>query len=137
MSVIIRFLGATPLSSDIRRPLISIIQQICMLYHLIPSSRVQDSTATEDLKEILQNLFIQIPASEQLILLFDSIDQLQINDYNCEKWLPINYPPNIKCILSTIPVVTEGIGEQKVEYKILDGLISLFPDDSNRNQGIR
>src|SRR6202041_487041 len=102
VSVIIRFLGATPLSSDIRRPLISIIQQICMLYHLTPSSPVQDSTSIEDLKEILHNLFTQVPIGEQLILLFDSIDQLQVKDYNCEKWLPINYPPNIKCILSTM-----------------------------------
>jgi hypothetical protein len=116
------------LSSDIRRPLISIIQQICILYHLTPSSPVQDSTTIKELKQILQNLFTQIPSNEQLILLFDSIDQLQVEDYNCEKWLPINYPPNIKCILSTIPVITEGIGEQKVEYKILDGLISLFTD---------
>ncbi|CAF3802489.1 unnamed protein product [Rotaria sordida] len=128
VSIIIRFLGATPLSSDIRRPLMSIIQQICILYHLTLSSPVQDSTTIEELKKILQNLFTQIPNNEQLILLFDSIDQLQVEDYNCEKWLPINYPPNIKCILSTIPVITEGNGEQKIEYKILDGLISLFPD---------
>ncbi|CAF4735526.1 unnamed protein product, partial [Rotaria sp. Silwood2] len=107
VSIIIRFLGVTPLSSDIRRPLMSIIQQICILYHLAPLSPVQDSTTTEELKTILQNLFMQIPISEQLILLFDSIDQLQVEDYNCEKWLPANYPPNIKCIVSTIPVITE------------------------------
>jgi hypothetical protein len=99
-----------------------------MLYHLTPSSPIQDSIEIEDLKEILQNLFTQIPISGQLILLFDSIDQLQVKDYNCEKWLPINYPPNIKCILSTIPIVTESIGGQKVEYKVLDGLVSLFTD---------
>ncbi|CAF4171236.1 unnamed protein product [Rotaria sp. Silwood2] len=74
VSIIIRFLGVTPLSSDIRRPLMSIIQQICILYHLAPLSPVQDSTTTEELKTILQNLFMQIPISEQLILLFDSID---------------------------------------------------------------
>jgi hypothetical protein len=99
-----------------------------MLYHIIPSSPVQDSTTVEDLKQTLQNLFSQVPTSEQLIILFDSIDQLQVEDYNCEKWLPINYPPNIKCILSTIPMVTQGTGLEKVEYKILDGLVSLFPD---------
>ncbi|CAF4251319.1 unnamed protein product [Rotaria sp. Silwood2] len=128
VSIIIRFLGATPLSSDIRRPLMSIIQQICILYHLMPSSPIQDFTTIEELKTILQNLFMQIPINEQLILLFDSIDQLQVGDYNCEKWLPINYPSNIKCILSTIPVITEDNGEQKIEYKILNGLISLFPN---------
>ncbi|CAF4754750.1 unnamed protein product [Rotaria sp. Silwood1] len=128
ISVIIRFLGATPLSSDIRRPLMSIIQQICTVYHLTPSSLIQDSTTIQELKQILQNLFMQIPIIEQLILLFDSIDQLRVEDYNCEKWLPIHYPPNIKCILSTMPMITEGNGEQKVEYKILDGLQSLFPN---------
>ncbi|CAF4105784.1 unnamed protein product, partial [Adineta steineri] len=128
VSIIIRFLGATPLSSDIRRPLISIIQQICTIYHLTLMTPVQDSTGIEELKEILQNLFTQIPLNEKLILLFDSIDQLQVKDYNCEKWLPVYYPMNIKCILSTIPMIVEGSGEQKVEYKILDGLTSLFSD---------
>ena len=128
MSVIIRFLGATPLSSNIHRPLISIIQQICVVYNLTPLSSPEDFKTLEELKGILQNLLIRIPIDEQLVLLFDSIDQLRVEDYDCEKWLPTTYPPNIKFILSTIPVITTGSGEQEIQYRILDGLTSLFTD---------
>ncbi|CAF4406809.1 unnamed protein product, partial [Adineta steineri] len=101
VSVIIRFLGATPSSSDIRRPLISIIEQICILYHLtVPSN-------FDNVKEILENILLQIPKDEYLILLLDSIDQLQLVDLkNLSKWLPKSFlSSNIKCIFSTIPEI--------------------------------
>jgi len=37
-----------------------------------------------------------------LVILLDSIDQLHSDAYNC-KWLPKQFPPNIKCIVSTLP----------------------------------
>ncbi|CAF1109225.1 unnamed protein product [Adineta steineri] len=101
VSVIIRFLGATPSSSDIRRPLISIIEQICILYHLnVPSN-------FDNVKEILENILLQIPKDEYLILLLDSIDQLQLVDLkNLSKWLPESFlSSNVKCIFSTIPEI--------------------------------
>lgn len=99
VSVIIRFLAATPSSSDIRRPLISIIEQICKIYHL------DKPKTTENIKENLEEVLRNIPKNEQLILLFDSLDQLEINDLkNLSKWLPTEFPlSNIKCIYSTIP----------------------------------
>jgi hypothetical protein len=70
--------------------------------------------------------FTQIPPDEQLILLFDSIDQLQVEDFDFPKWLPLEYSTNIKCILSTIPIISV----KKVEYKILEKLQSLFNDNT-------
>jgi hypothetical protein len=128
--VIIRFLGVTPLSSDIRRPLISIIQQICILYQIELSCSILNSLTIEKLKEQLEYIFTQIPTNEQLILLFDSIDQLQVENYDCSKWLPANYPSNIKYILSTIPLITERKSHtETIEYKILEGLQSFLGDD--------
>jgi hypothetical protein len=98
------------------------IQQICSIYNIKPTSPVHDSTTVQNLKKIFEHILDQIPANEQLILLFDSIDQLQVEYYDCSKWLPMNYPKNIKCIVSTIPVLIEN----KKEYKILEGLKSLF-----------
>ncbi len=118
MSVIIRFLGTTPRSSDVRRPLISIIQQIFIIYNI-------------KLKQILEHILGQIPGNEQLILLFDSIDQLQVEYYDCSKWLPMNYLKNVKCIVSTIPIIEYKENEQKKEYKILEGLKSLFDNTSS------
>ena len=48
------------------------------------------------------NLLRQIPDNEYLLILLDSIDQLNSDAYDC-KWLPIQLPPNIKCIVSTLP----------------------------------
>ncbi|CAF2935590.1 unnamed protein product [Rotaria sp. Silwood2] len=126
VSVVIRFLGTTPQSSDVRRPLISIIQQICIIYNIKLSYLIHDSMTIQNLKRILEHILGQIPENEQLILLFDSIDQLQVEYYDCSKWLPMNYPKNIKCIISTIPVIED----KNIDYKILEGLKSLFGDTS-------
>lgn len=125
--MIFRFLGVTPLSSDIRRPLISVIQQICTLYHIECSYSILDAMTIEKLKEQLEYIFTRIPLNEQLILIFDSIDQLQAENYDCSRWLPTNYPLNIKCILSTIPVITERRSRtETIEHKILEGLKSFL-----------
>jgi hypothetical protein len=95
-------LGATPSSSDIRRPLISIIEQICTIYHL--DKPINFDNVKENLENILMN---NIPKNEQLILLLDSIDQLEINDLKTlSKWLPTKFPSsNVKYIISTIPEI--------------------------------
>lgn len=109
VSIIIRFLGATPSSSDIRRPLISIIQQICHIYQLdIPSNY-------DRVKELLENILSQVPRDEHLVLLFDSLDQLQVDDVtDLSKWLPENLS-NVKCIYSTISNIEIGIERKKAD----------------------
>ena len=99
--MVIRFLGATPSSSDIRRPLLSIIGQICEIYYWpLPSS-------FENVKDTLESLLRKVPPTEHLILLLDSIDQLQLADLrNLSIWLPCNCSSsNVKCVLSTIPEI--------------------------------
>ena len=78
------------------------------------------------MKEILQTILYQIPKNERLILLFDSIDQLQIEYFDCSKWLPVEYPDNVRCILSTIPVITE----KKIDYQILEDLQTLLGENA-------
>ncbi|CAF1533025.1 unnamed protein product, partial [Rotaria sordida] len=109
LSVIIRFLGVTPSSSDIRRPLISIIEQISTIYHL------NKPTNFDNVKENLENILMYIPKNEHLILLFDAIDQLQLTDLeNLSIWLPTKFSSaNIKCIISTI-------SEIEIERKSID-----------------
>ena len=48
------------------------------------------------------NLFTNIPDDEYLIILLDSIDQLEADGYDCQ-WLPGFFPKNVKCIVSTLP----------------------------------
>ncbi|CAF1169493.1 unnamed protein product [Rotaria sordida] len=127
VSIILRFLGTTPLSSDIRQPLISMMKQIYAIYDIEPSS-ISESTKIEELKKTFEQILTRIPTDETLILLFDSIDQLQIENYDCSKWLPISYPQNIKCILSTIPMISDERKDPPEKYEILDGLKSLLDD---------
>ncbi|CAF1637789.1 unnamed protein product, partial [Didymodactylos carnosus] len=116
VSVIIRFLGTTPSSSDISKPLSSIIEQICQLY------QIQVSPSSAELKYQLEQLLTLIPKSEQLVLLLDSVDQLDVEQYDCTKWLPAIYPSNVKCVLSTIPTIEVN----RQTYDILDGLRKLI-----------
>lgn len=105
-------MGATPSSSDIRRPLISIIEQISIIYHLnIPSN-------FDNVKKIFENILSCIPQEETLVLLLDSIDQLQTDDLtNLSKWLPEIFPlsSNIKCIFSTISDIEVGMERTKID----------------------
>ncbi|CAF4666770.1 unnamed protein product [Rotaria socialis] len=118
ISVVIRFLGTTSFTSDIRRPLVSIIQQICTIYGF-QKPIIHESNTLQDIKADLEKILEQIPTKEKLILLFDSIDQLRVEDYDCSMWLPVNYPNNVKCIVSTIP------NPDMDKRNILEGLKSL------------
>jgi hypothetical protein len=52
--------------------------------------------------------------------LLDSIDQLHSDAYDC-KWLPLEFPANVKCIVSTLPD----------HEKIFQNLKNIFNDDKN------
>jgi hypothetical protein len=52
--------------------------------------------------QLEHDLLVHIPAREYLIILLDSIDQLEMDAYDCQ-WLPGLFPKNVKCIVSTLP----------------------------------
>jgi len=52
--------------------------------------------------QLEDDLLIHIPGDEYLIILLDSIDQLETDAYDCQ-WLPGLFPNNVKCIVSTLP----------------------------------
>ncbi|CAF3372692.1 unnamed protein product [Rotaria sp. Silwood1] len=99
VSVILRFLGTTPPSSTIYKTMLSISKHICALYHL-PMEIYPDVIKLR--YQLETSLFMQIPDNEYLIILLDSIDQLQTDGYDCQ-WLPGLFPKNVKCIVSTLP----------------------------------
>ncbi|UJR34569.1 hypothetical protein I4U23_027345 [Adineta vaga] len=83
----------TPSSSTTYKILLSISEQICRLYNI---SMENYSNVSQLRYQLERDLFEKIPSNEYLVILFDSIDQLSSSDaYDC-KWLPINYPKNIK-----------------------------------------
>ncbi|CAF1283540.1 unnamed protein product [Didymodactylos carnosus] len=103
VSVIIRFLGSTPASSDICKPLLNITQQISKLYNIDKNENIEIKNGNAiELKNQLETVLKLIPNEQNLIILLDSIDQLQKTDFDC-LWLPLNYPKNVKCIILTMP----------------------------------
>lgn len=81
----------------------------------------------ENVKETLESILIRIPRTEQLVILLDSIDQLQISDLeNLSTWLPTKFPSkNVKYILSTVP----EIEIDRVEINIREQLKTIYNND--------
>lgn len=80
----------------------------------------------QQLRHQLENdLLVRIPRGEYLIILLDSLDQLETDAYDCQ-WLPGLFPHNVKCVVSTLP-------EHGHILSNLKGIINInpfAPDDS-------
>jgi hypothetical protein len=106
--VILRFLGTTPSSSSISQTLISIIYQICRIFS-IQTPRIKfenQSQITNFLRALFSTIYVEYP-QKKLVIILDSVDQLQQDAYNLE-WVEFFLPPNIKMVYSTLPA-HEGI----------------------------
>lgn len=89
----------TPTSSTGYKMMLSLSQHICKLYNL-PMIIYTDIL---QLRHQLETIILpNIPENESLIILLDSIDQLDPDSYTCT-WLPEAFPENVKCIVSTLP----------------------------------
>jgi hypothetical protein len=102
---VIRFLGTTPASSNMKNTLNSIIYQISKIYKLKtpPVNLVFNATA-EMLKNYLYEQFLTILSmypNKKLIIILDSIDQLNSSDYSLD-WFLEMLPLNVKMIYSTL-----------------------------------
>lgn len=102
-SLIMRFLGTTPLSSNIISTFNSIVYQLSKLFLLpVPIKKI---TSKEKLAlyllDLLNSLY-EIDPSKKVVILLDSVDQLDPDDYSLN-WVWEELPPNTKLIFSTIP----------------------------------
>ncbi|CAD5119220.1 DgyrCDS7852 [Dimorphilus gyrociliatus] len=113
--VIVRFLGTTPFSSNIRSLLRSICEQISKIFNLT-------YTETSDFSELIKQFYQLLNESTEkspLILLLDSIDQLSVEDGAHKlSWLPLILPKNTYILVSTL----------SKEYGILDNLKERLPN---------
>ena len=105
-SIVLRFLGTTPFSSNMKSTLNSVINQIAKIYNLKvpPTSLAISNITTELLKDYLYEQFLTINSlypDKKLIIVLDSIDQLNASDYTLD-WFLDTLPVNIKMIYSTL-----------------------------------
>lgn len=99
-ALVIRFIGATPQSSDIRALLESLCHEISDLYGTERETIPADYNAL--IKEFHKRLSL---ATEQkpLVLVLDAVDQLSDAEQGRNLiWLPTSLPENVRLIVSTV-----------------------------------
>ncbi|XP_060067084.1 NACHT and WD repeat domain-containing protein 2-like [Ylistrum balloti] len=103
--VVIRFLGTTPDSSNINSLLMSIIQQINIIYgyHIDVPEIIDSGKDLTDLIKELQFALRHAKPSRPLVLMLDSLDQLDpTNNARSLQWLPTVLNTSVKVVVSTL-----------------------------------
>ncbi|XP_068711765.1 NACHT domain- and WD repeat-containing protein 1-like isoform X2 [Montipora foliosa] len=118
-NVVIRYIGTTPNSSQIRLLLHSVCEQICNIYGRDPR------TIREEIKELQEDFAscLQMATAEKPLFIFlDSLDQFGLED-NARQliWFPLVLPDHVKLIVSTLP---------DNEYECFPILQSLLGEDN-------
>uniref|UniRef100_A0A4W3IE44 NACHT and WD repeat domain containing 2 n=1 Tax=Callorhinchus milii TaxID=7868 RepID=A0A4W3IE44_CALMI len=117
--IIMRFLGSTELSTDLKTLLQSLCEQIAINYRCLIHNYPQK---INDLRELFINLLNESSFHRPLVLIFDALEQLPDSEEARKLWwLPIHLPRSVRVILSTLPN----------KHGILQKLRSLFQDDEN------
>ncbi|XP_033743470.1 uncharacterized protein LOC117329570 [Pecten maximus] len=119
---VIRFLGTSPLSTNIFNVLFGVCAQLADIANFI-----MDPATYKTMKNLMEYLprFLRRAASaikDPIVILLDSLDQLT-DDHNAYSlaWLPTALPSNVKLIVSTLPE----------EHGILDTLRDILPSDQS------
>ena len=105
---IVRFLGTSPNTSDIKSTLFSVCEQICFSYSipmlLDPAQMEQPHKLFRAFGDLLQTVSDKFATEKPLLVILDSIDQLSPADgvYSMI-WLPKCLPANVYFIISTLP----------------------------------
>jgi NACHT domain- and WD repeat-containing protein len=99
--VVLRFIGATPESTNIRTLLSDIAAQIGERFHL-------DETVEVDTYQHVVDLFwrrLRVARKNRPIIIFlDALDQLAASyDASIQRWLPLRLPPHVRLVVSALP----------------------------------
>ncbi|NXW08729.1 NWD2 protein, partial [Fregetta grallaria] len=99
--VVIRFLGSTETSTDLKNILQSICEQLAVNYRCLVQSYPKK---IHDLRDLFINLLNESSFHRPLVIIFDALEQLTDNDDGRKLWwLPIHLPRSVRIILSTLP----------------------------------
>ncbi|KAF1439678.1 NACHT and WD repeat domain-containing protein 2, partial [Spheniscus demersus] len=99
--VVIRFLGSTETSTDLKNILQSICEQLAVNYRCLVQSYPKK---IHDLRDLFINLLNESSFHRPLLIIFDALEQLTDSDDGRKLWwLPIHLPRSVRIILSTLP----------------------------------
>ncbi|KPP75138.1 leucine-rich repeat and WD repeat-containing protein [Scleropages formosus] len=99
--VIVRFIGSTEFSTDLRTLLQSICEQIainyCCLIRFLPNK-------IREMRELLVSLMSESSFQRPLVILLDALEQLSDADEARKLWwLPVHLPRTVRVVVSTLP----------------------------------
>ena len=101
---VIRFLGASTMSSSIREVLTSLCLQLWQIYKVEKPTGIDMESDMEFLINYFHALLWKIETHDRpLILILDSVDQLHAADHaHFFNWLPHRLPANVHLLISTV-----------------------------------
>lgn len=126
-SVLLRFLGSTPISSDIIKTINSIVLQLDLIFNL-PKKKRTILDQLDSKKNLLETLKMckKMHPDKKIVIILDSINQLNPYDYELI-WLVENLPDNVKMIYSTLinhgsifPILKSKLNYEKNEKNFLE-----------------
>ena len=103
--VIVRFLGTSPYSCDVKRVLLGVIYQICAVYGMA-MPRLDDLSTYDRTISCFSALVISVAikfgAARPLFMVFDSLERLSSSSdgNHTSAWIPILCPPNVYMLAS-------------------------------------
>ncbi|HMS38825.1 MAG TPA: DUF4062 domain-containing protein [Pyrinomonadaceae bacterium] len=120
--LVVRFIGATPPSSDIRALLESLCQEISEKYDADKTTIPADYN--ELVKEFPKRLELD-KKGKRMVLFLDALDQIsEAENAQNLRWLPENLPENVHLIVSTLPNDSLDILRRRLPA---DNIIELEP----------
>jgi len=142
---IVRYVGATPASSDIRRLLTGLCEQVAVMFDFKEQQRQRLADAKdeevrqrimseyliphnlEELQKTFNDFLTKVPPTRRLVILLDAIDQLT-EMANARKlwWLPSDLPENVRMIVSTSSALDECLSSLKAKLPE-ENLVELEP----------
>ena len=139
ITFITRFIGATPESSNVRVLLESIFKQITREY------KVEGIALPKEFLKLLQEFskcLLLATAEKPLVIFLDALNQASYTDNNLN-WLPLNLPPYVRLVISTLPGEGLDMLKQKLPdanlmevrpMSVKDGdiILSLWLEDASR-----
>jgi hypothetical protein len=127
---VIRFIGWTPESSDIRSLLGSVCLQISRAYG------ADEATVPTDYKELVDDFPKRLAlatAEKPLVLFLDALDQLSdVEQGRGLVWLPADLPEHVRLIVSSLPGECRSALENKLPSTNLVELEPMPPDEGRK-----
>jgi hypothetical protein len=123
-AVVVRFIGATPESSDIRRLLDGLCREVSRRYG------ADEATIPADYRELVEefpNRLALASADRPLVIFLDALDQLSdAENARSLVWLPRDLPEHVRIVVSTLTEPPECL--QVLQAKLpTDHLVELEP----------